>query len=86
MKDELRFDVSADAIDLDLPQKRLTAAEWRAIVASDPVLQFIESVHAAAAKHPKWREYYAGAYYETFHEQARQHMLSKVGPCLIEME
>lgn len=65
--------------------KHLTAAEYKELVAKDPVLQFIERVNERAPKDPIWSENYALALYRTFGEEARQHMI-KLGIESIEVE
>lgn len=55
--------------------KHLTAAEYKALVAKDPVLQFVERVNERAVNDPIWNENYALALYRTFGDEARQHLI-----------
>ncbi len=54
--------------------KHLTAAEYKELVAKDPVLKFVERVNECAVKSPIWDHNYALALYRTFGDEARAHL------------
>ncbi len=53
----------------------LSAAEYRALVAKDSVLQFVERVNKAAVRDPLWNENYALALYRTFSTETSRHLI-----------
>ena len=56
------------------PSKHLTAAQYKELVAKDPVLQFVERVNERAVKDPIWNQNYALALYRTFGQETRAHL------------
>lgn len=54
--------------------KHLTAAEYKELVAKDPVLQFIERVNDRAVKNPIWKVNYALALDRAFGEETSAHL------------